>query len=146
MRGKYYMDNRFINLANYRMEQSTQCIKSAKVLLDTGDYKGAANRSYYSIFHAMRAVLALDQVDFSKHAGVSAYFRKEYIKTGTFKIEMSDIIKSAFDVRSDSDYDDYYVISKNDVVKQIENAEYFYQEIQRYLENRIERQESDLQQ
>lgn len=45
------------------------------------DYKGAANRSYYAIFHTMRSVLALDQIDFSKHSGVSAYFRKEYIKT-----------------------------------------------------------------
>jgi uncharacterized protein (UPF0332 family) len=76
---------------------------------------------------------------------VSAYFRKEYIKTGIFEIEMSDIIKSAFDVRNDSDYDDYYVISKNDVVKQIENAEYFCEKIQRYLKKSIEPNEYESQ-
>lgn len=76
----------------------------------------------YAIFHAMRSVLALEQIDFSKHSGVSAYFRKEYIKTGIFDIELSDIIKEDFDVRSDSDYDDYFVISKEEVKQQIENV------------------------
>ena len=46
-------------LARYRFEQSKECINSAKVLRDCGDYKGAANRSYYAFFHAMRSVFAL---------------------------------------------------------------------------------------
>lgn len=97
------MDKSLVDLSKYRLSQTKQCIKSAKLLAENDDYKGAANRSYYAIFHAMRSVLALEQIDFSKHSGVSAYFRKEYIKTGIFDIELSDIIKEAFDVRSDSD-------------------------------------------
>lgn len=112
------MDDSVISLSRYRMEQSKQCIKSAKALVDIEDYKGAANRSYYAIFHAMRSVLALDKKDFSKHSGVNAYFRKEYIKTKVFDAELSYII-DAFQVRSDSDYDDFYVISKTDVLEQI---------------------------
>jgi uncharacterized protein (UPF0332 family) len=131
------MDKTYADLSKYRMEQATQCIKSAKVLVDIGDYKGAANRSYYGIFHAMRAVLVLDGMDFSKHSAVSAFFRKEYIKKEIFDIEMSDIVKIAFDVRSDSDYDDYYVISKEDVNKQIANAEKFYATIEQYLKYKL---------
>lgn len=130
------MDKALVDLSEYRLSQARQCIKSAHLLADNDDYKGAANRSYYAIFHAMRSVMALDQIDFSKHSGVSAYFRKEYIKTGIFEIELSDIIKEAFDVRSDSDYDDYFVISKSDVKQQIENAEYFYTKIEAYLQVR----------
>lgn len=74
----------------------------------------------------------LEGVDFSKHSGVSAYFRKWYIKTGIFDTELSEIIKEAFDIRSDSDYDDYYILSKEDVEEQIENAEKFYFEIEKY--------------
>lgn len=132
------MDKHIINVAKYRLEQGEQCIMSAKVLLEINDYKGAANRSYYAIFHSMRAILALDQKDFSKHSGVSAYFRKEYIKTGIFDIELSDILKSAFDIRSDSDYDDFYIITKEDIIEQIENAKFFYQKIRDYLYQRIE--------
>lgn len=80
--------------------------------------------------------MALDEQDFSKHSGVSAYFRKEYIKTGIFDVEFSDIIKEAFDVRSNSDYDDYFIISKEEVEQQIVNAEMFYETIKSYLESR----------
>lgn len=132
-RGLPYMNKEVIELSKYRLEQAAQCIKSAKLLAKNNDYKGAANRSYYAIFHCMRSVLALKGVDFSKHSGVSAYFRKEYIKTGFFNVELSDIIRSAFDVRSDSDYDDYYVISKMEVEEQIENAEKFFDAVEQYL-------------
>lgn len=132
-----YMDKALWDLSQYRMEQAKRCIRSAKVLADDEDYKGAANRSYYAIFHCMRSVLALEGKDFSKHSGVSAYFRKEYIKTGIFDIELSDIIKEAFDVRSDSDYDDYYLISKEEVLEQIGNAEVFYQKVSGYLKQKI---------
>lgn len=127
------MDERLIELANYRLIQADRCIKSAKVLVADEDYKGAANRSYYAIFHCMRSILALEQVDFSKHSGVSAYFRKQYIKTGIFDVEFSDMIKEAFDIRSDSDYDDYYIVSKEDVIQQINNAKKFYDAVKKYI-------------
>lgn len=120
------MDKRQQELSNYRLEQAERCVKSAKILAADNDYKGAANRSYYAIFHCMRSVLALEGVDFSKHSGVSSYFRKQYIKTGIFDIELSNIVKEAFDIRNDNDYDDYYILSKDDVEKQIENAQKFY--------------------
>lgn len=125
-------------LSKYRYEQAKQCIKSANVLVAAEDYKGAANRSYYAVFHAMRSVLALENKDFSKHSGVSAYFRKEYIKTGIFDIELSDIISSAFDVRSNSDYDDFYVISKEEVEEQIANAMKFCDEVKQFLDRQCE--------
>ena len=130
------MDKRLKDLSDYRLEQAERCIKSAKILAADDDYKGSANRSYYAIFHCMKSVLALESMDFSKHSGVSAYFRKQYIKTGVFDVELSDIIGEAFDIRNDSDYDDYYVISKEDVDGQIENAEKFYDVIKKYIEEK----------
>lgn len=132
------MDKRLKDLSDYRLEQAERCIKSAKILAMDSDYKGAANRSYYAIFHCMRSVLALEGVDFSKHSGVSAYFRKQYIKTEIFDVELSDIIREAFDIRSDSDYDDYYVLSKEEVEEQIENAENFFHIVEKYLKRKNE--------
>jgi len=78
-------------------------------------------------------VLALEAKDFSKHAAVGAFFRKDYIKTGVFDVRMSDIISEAFDIRTDSDYDDYFVISRKEVEEQIENARYFYEQVEEYV-------------
>lgn len=106
------MEQSRVDLSKYRLEQAKQCIASAEVLYGIDDYKGAANRSYYSIFHSIRSVLALEAVDFKKHSAVISYFRKNYIKTSIFKVELSDMITEAFDIRSDSDYDDFYLVSK----------------------------------
>lgn len=133
------MDEVQKELANARLVQAGQCLKSARILADINDYKGAANRSYYAIFHSMRSVLALDGKDFAKHAGVISGFRKDYIKTGQLPVELSAIITSAFDVRSDCDYDDYYVIDKSEVSEQINNGEKFYNIVKSYVLERLER-------
>lgn len=127
------MDKANVDLAMYRLETAKQCIISAKALIEISDYKGAANRSYYAIFHCMRSILALCSIDFSKHSAVGAYFRKKYIKTGIFDVSMSDIISEAFDIRSDSDYNDYFVISKKEVEEQVLNAQYFYEKVEEYV-------------
>lgn len=124
------------DMSNYRYEQAGQCLKSAKTLIDANDYKGAANRSYYAIFHAMRSVLALKNIDFGKHSAVISHFRKEYIKTGIFIVELSDIIENLFTVRNKCDYDDFYIISKEDVTNQLESAVCFIDEVRKYLETK----------
>ena len=55
-------NNERTTLAKYRIEKAEECLKSATILKDSGDYMSAANRSYYSIFHCIRAVMALDVV------------------------------------------------------------------------------------
>ena len=113
------------DMSTYRFEQAAQCLQSAKALVGLDDYKGAANRSYYAVFHAMRSVMALDNVDFGNHGQVIGYFRREYIKTEIFPKEISRTIDTLFKVRNKCDYDDFYVISKEDVDNQLKSAEYF---------------------
>lgn len=110
-------------------------MKSAKILEDIGDTKGATNRSYYCVFHCIRSVLALEKIDFKKHSAVIAYFRREYIKTGLLDIHLSDIITELFQIRVESDYDDFYIISRQDVKEQIENAEFFYKAILTFVKD-----------
>ena len=50
-------------LSRFRLEQAERCLQSAKTLLADEDYKGAANRSYYCVFHGMRSVMALGSID-----------------------------------------------------------------------------------
>lgn len=75
------------DLVQYRLSSAKERLESARLLLDAGQYKDSIGRSYYAIFTAVRAVLARDQVDFSKHAGVIAYFQREYIKSAIFDIK-----------------------------------------------------------
>lgn len=128
-------DNDKKALSAVRFEHAEECLEAAKNLLQSQNYKSSANRSYYAVFHAMRAVLALNMIDMKHHSGIISEFRRLYIKTGIFDIKLSQIISVLFDIRNDSDYDDFFIVSKEEVVEQIKNAEYFLSEIRKYLDN-----------
>jgi len=121
------------DLVKYRLDMAAERLYSSKLLLDAGQYKDSIGRSYYAIFSAVRAVLATDAVDFSKHAGVIAYFQKEYIKNGTFDKKYSKYLQNAFQIRNNCDYDDFYIVSAEDARIQYENAAEMLDVIQRYL-------------
>jgi len=123
------------DLAFYRIKSAEQRLEVSKVLLEQGYYKDSINRSYYSIFDSMRSILALDGEDFKKHAGVISYFQKEYIKTGLFNKKYSDYIQGAFQIRNDCDYNDFYIVSKEDAEQQYQNATEFYEIVKSYLES-----------
>jgi Uncharacterized conserved protein related to C-terminal domain of eukaryotic chaperone, SACSIN len=120
----------------YRLDNAKEKLESAKLLLDAGKYRDSIGRSYYAIFTAVRAVLANDKVDFSKHSGVIAYFQKEYIKTGIFDVKYSKYLQNAFQIRNSCDYDDFFIASKQDAEEQYNRAAEFYEGIQNYLLNR----------
>ena len=61
-----------IDLSKARLENAKERLAFAEKILEIGDYKTVANRSYYAIFNAMRAVLALENFDTKKHSGVVA--------------------------------------------------------------------------
>lgn len=121
------------DLVQYRLSSAKERLESARLLLDAGQYKDSIGRSYYAIFTAVRAVLARDQVDFSKHAGVIAYFQREYIKSAIFDIKYSKILQWAFQIRNNCDYDDFFIVSKEDATEQYKNAVDMVQAIETYI-------------
>lgn len=121
------------DLVQYRIDIAKEKLKSAKILLDAGQYKDSIGRSYYALFSAVRAVLAKDQVDFSKHAGVIAYFQKNYIKTERFERKYSKYLSSAFQIRNSCDYDDFYIVSKANAEEQYRKVDEMIRVIIDYL-------------
>lgn len=131
------MDKERISLAKYRLDKAQSCLVAAKINLDNNLYEVCLNRSYYAIFHTARAVMALDGEDRKKHSGVIAYFQQYYVKEGIFDKKLSKIITTAFDIRQESDYEDFFVVSHVETENQLKNAELFYEEMRKYVENRI---------
>lgn len=120
-------------LAEYRMDRAGEMLLAAEENLRIGQYKTSLNRSYYAIFHAMRAANIIKGFDSSKHSGVIAFFNKEYIKNGIMEKNMSVIIKNSSFLREKSDYDDFFIASKKDAEVQLQNAKIFLDAVERYL-------------
>lgn len=125
-----------INLSKIRLDNAKERIAFADEILAIGDYKTVANRSYYAVFSAMRAVLALDGIDSKKHSGIIAEFRKNYLKTEILPKTLSPMIDALVEIRQGSDYDDFYVVSKDEVCEQLENAKIFVSEVEKFLETK----------
>ena len=131
-------DEHIIFLSQYRVERSEAMLLSAKRDFDAKDYSSANNRVYYCLFHAMRAVLALDQIDYKKHSAVIARFRQDYLKTDRISRSFGTLIATASIIRNRSDYEDFYICSVEDTEKLIMGAEEFLRSIKMYLLARIE--------
>lgn len=117
----------------YRLEMAEERLHSSKVLLEAGSYKDSIGRSYYAMFTAVRALLAMEGQDFSKHAGVIAYFQKEFVKTGKVDRKYSKYISQAFQIRNNTDYADFFIVSVQDAKEQYEKAKEFLKVIVKYL-------------
>ena len=116
-----------------RLNKARECLKDAERNLADNAFATAANRSYYCIFHAIRTVLITIGFSSKTHSGNISEFRRSFIKTGIFPVEFSDIIGRAFDVRNDSDYEDFYLISKAEVSQQTKNAKSFLIAVEDYI-------------
>ena len=127
------MEGSLKELAQYRMERAKEMLIASEENLKIEQYRTSLNRSYYAIFHAMRAVNNLEGYDSSKHSGVIAYFTQTFLKTERLDRELSKIIKEASYLREKSDYDDFYIASKDEALKQLENAKIFLQMISEFI-------------
>ena len=131
------MDNETIeSFAKYRLNKAKETLETAKMIFKKGkDCTSANNRAYYAIFYAIRAVLAIEEVDFKSHKAVLAYFNKEYVNKGIFPKMIGRKISQAQRIREDSDYDDDYEPSLEKTEQQIKSAEELVKLVEEYINN-----------
>lgn len=137
------MESGIIDLSKYRFETAKSNFNAAKLLYEAKDFKSSVNRSYYAIFHALRAVNILEDFDSKKHSGVIAHFNEFHVKTGQFDSGISKIIKGSFLIRQEADYEDFYVITADEAATQITNAEAVLHQIEGFLSTIYEKHEKE---
>lgn len=127
------MEGSLKELACYRMERAREMLSASEDNLHMGQYRTSLNRSYYAIFHAMRAANILERFDSSKHSGVIAFFNKTYLKENRLDRRLAQIIKESSYLWEKSDYDDFYIASKAEAELQLKNANVFIEAVDEYL-------------
>ena len=119
--------------ALYRLARAKEEYETAELLYKENKLLAANNRAYYSIFYAIRAVLAIEKIDYKRHKDVLAYFNQNYVKTEIFPRQMGRRIIMASKVREDSDYDEKYEPSSEATSLQIETAKELIEMVEKYL-------------
>ena len=125
-----------MELVLHRINQAKEELNAGKLLYKEKYYKSANNRAYYSIFHAIRAILALEPIDFKKHKDVLAYFNQNYVNKEIFPKQLGKRIIQANRMREDSDYDDEFVVKVEATEAQLKTAEELIDLVEKYIERK----------
>ena len=125
-----------MDVANHRLRVAKEDLQAANLLLEANSYRGANNRAYYAIFHAVSAVLAMEGVAFKKHKDTLAYFNKNYVAAEIFPRNLGRKIVKAEEIRHESDYDTFYIASKEVTIEQIQTAEQLIELVEVYCKNK----------
>lgn len=125
------------DLVLYRIQTAKDDLKAARILLAAEEYKGANNRAYYAVFHAINAVHAIKGSAFKRHKDAIANFNKDYVKTEIFPREIGRKIGEAEEIRHASDYDDFFIASREESERQVAVADEFIQLVEKYCMEQI---------
>ena len=128
------MQAEMLELSKYRMAKSKECLADAQDGFEEGRLSNSINRSYYAMFHATRALLAIDSFDSKKHSSIIGYFNQYYIANSKIDTSYYQMIANAFRIRNKTDYDDFHIVSKDEAQKQLENAQAFIQFMASYID------------
>jgi uncharacterized protein (UPF0332 family) len=116
------------------MAKAAQAVASARVLLETNDADGAANRAYYAMFDAAQAALLSSGVPAADalgktHRGVINAFSAYLVKEGPVSKELGRQLKRAEEVRLVADYNGESV-TLADAAELVNQAELFVKAMQ----------------
>lgn len=110
-----------------------RAIRTGQLTLKDEDFSATVNRAYYAMFYAANALLAIRGLERSKHSGVIAAFREQFIKTGLISGEYSRYFGEALDERHTADYElepiDFDTAGRN-----LAHAIEFVSEVEAYLQ------------
>ena len=124
------------DLVLYRIETSKSDIKAAEILLSAREFRGANNRAFYGIYHAVSAIHALDGNAYKRHKDALANFNKNYVKTEIFPRKLGKRIVESEEIRHASDYDDFYIATREEAEEQIQTAKELVRLVEEYVRQR----------
>lgn len=117
-----------------------ELLLEAQELLTKESFKSANNRAFYAIEKAIKALLVIAGIEVQTHSGALKQFNFAFIYNGdgTFTQDDYQIAAKAERIRNASDYDDFYIASKEETQQQVLNAEYIVRKVEKYIAEKTE--------
>lgn len=120
-------------LVKVRLETAHGTLKDARLMYDVGSLRSAINRAYYAMFYAVPALALSRGLSFRKHSGLISFFQREYVKAGVLDRKHGRVLQKAFEDRSETDYQDYVRLTKEQVETRLDEAEDLIRAVEAHL-------------
>lgn len=99
--------------AGLLIEKSERNFEQAQKNADMGYWDLVANRLYYSVFHAVNALMLLEGIHTGTHKGTSAMFGKHFVLTGKFSREDGLLYSRLQTMRERADYQNTFSLPED---------------------------------
>ncbi|MBQ9418390.1 MAG: HEPN domain-containing protein [Bacteroidales bacterium] len=109
-------------LVKLEREKAYSTLEECEFLVEKQRWPGAAGRLYYTVFHAVCALLIHDQHRVKTHKGAGIMFSQIYIRTSLLPPQYGDLFFQLEYIREKSDYDCFYNVSDKDVQLRLPQA------------------------
>jgi len=116
-----------------QMEKAHAYFNQIPLLCEAGYWDNVANRLYYSLFHAVSALLVNDGYMVSSHRGAVGAFGQHYVTTGIFTIDDGKHYSRLQGLREKSDYNCTYNATKKEIAPKIEPTRLLIEKIEKYI-------------
>lgn len=113
------------SLVTLRLDKADVFLNEARQMVDLGLWDLAANRFYYTCFHATQALLVHNGLFAHTHSGTIASFGLNFVKTGKVDIKYGAFLSRMEQLRKKADYNCDYDVSREEVESMIEPTDSF---------------------
>lgn len=120
-------------LVQMELRKAHEAYRDIEVLTQAGRWNGAANRLYYSVFHAVNALFINDGLQAGRHKTSHSLFSLHYIKTGVLPVEFGRLYNNLQTLREKSDYNCFYNVAEQDIADGIRLASEFISAIEKLI-------------
>lgn len=120
-------------MVQLRMDKATRFLDEANQMVCLKLWDLAANRFYYSCFHAAQALLLQNGYSAHTHEGTLALFGLHFVKTEIVDVSLGSFFSRMEQLRKKADYNCNYDVSESEVSSMIKPAKTFVETIELLL-------------
>ena len=116
-----------------QLEKAHATFSQIPILCEAGFWDNVANRLYYSLFHAVSALLINDGYNVGSHRGAVGTFGQPYVTKGIVSIDEGRHYSRLQGLREKTDYNCAYNATEKDVAPKIEPTRLLIEKIENYI-------------
>ncbi|MDI6792292.1 MAG: HEPN domain-containing protein [bacterium] len=122
-----------MNAVEAEINLADEMIRDAELMFREGRKRSTANRGYYAMFHAVKAILLNLGTDCQTHGGAMNRFGEHVIMKGLMDKSFAKSLQRAYQLREKSDYHSIINLEQDDVERVIKESKEFVMEVKKVL-------------
>ena len=121
-------------IVEFRIEKAQRALEQAKGVVELQYWETIANRLYYAVYYASKALLIQNGIVAKSHEGVIGMIGQNFVVSGIITIEEAKLLARLQNMRKTGDYDDFKEWHQEDVEPLFKKVEDYINKIKSLVE------------